>query len=117
MRTKAPFFLICTPLLLACFAGTIVPSAAISTPAQVIQVSQPQPPTDTPQPVQDVCTVSAESLNVRSAPENGLEESKVLGWLYSGDIVTIRQQRGAWLYVNARGVAGWVKSTYCTQGK
>ena len=99
---------------MACFmpAKTITPTQAI-TPAQVNYIPQP---TNTQQPQQAVCTVNAESLNIRTAPE-GLEESKVLGWLYAGDLATITEARGAWFKVTARGFNGWIKKTYCSQGK
>lgn len=60
--------------------------------------------TDTPAP--NDCTVTAQSLHVRSGA--GVSYS-VIGYLYAGEIVAIQTQRGAWLDIGA----GWVHSKYC----
>lgn len=97
---------------LACFMPTATPApitpTTAATPAQVAYLPHP---TNTPQPA---CTITAESLNIRTQPEGGANESSVIGWLYSGDVVTILDSsRGAWLEVRAGDVTGWINSTYC----
>lgn len=52
------------------------------------------------------CTVTAEALHVRSGA--GIEHP-VTGYLYAGDVVSILDQRGAWLGIGA----GWIHSRYC----
>lgn len=101
---------------LACFSSgslaaqaTITPTAtaaAAITSAPILYIPSP---TGTGAPE---CVVMAETLNVRSKPE-GLEESNVLAWIYSGDTVTILDARGAWLYIRAGSVNGWINSKFC----
>lgn len=79
-----------------------------------------QPATPTPQPTDNptatatateapqVCQVTAQALNIRSGP--GLSYA-VIGWIYAGDIVTVKTQRGAW-YQTGRG---WIHSHYCEE--
>jgi uncharacterized protein YgiM (DUF1202 family) len=50
--------------------------------------------------------VTAEALHVRSGA--GVSFA-VVGYLKAGDIVTIQNQRGAWLDTGA----GWIHSKYC----
>jgi len=118
MKRIALIFLF-IPFLLACFAGTLPPGApstptAAEKPAQVKHAPKPRIATEPPSPT---CIVNAESLNVRTSPEGQEEESRVLGWLHNGQAVTVEETRGAWLYIRAEEVSGWIHSTYCTKEK
>lgn len=114
MKKKILLLLLFFPLsALACFMSN--PARATITPnpsAAVAEVIYMPSPTGTHEPA---CTVTAENLNVRSQPE-GQAESSVLTWLYSGDIVTILETRGAWVQIRAGNVTGWINSKYC-EGK
>jgi hypothetical protein len=100
---------------LACFAGnktqTIITSKITTVPATIIfpPVNYIPLPTSTQMPA---CIVSVKSLNVRSSPE-----SDVIGWLYSGDLITILEDtphdRGAWIRIQAGVITGWINSKYC----
>jgi uncharacterized protein YgiM (DUF1202 family) len=57
-----------------------------------------------------VCVVNADVLHLRTGP--GVEYS-VIGWLYSGEAVTIITP-GAWLEVRtSSGAVGFVNGEYC----
>lgn len=58
------------------------------------------------------CTVTAaEALHLRSGPGTGYS---VIGYLSPGDLLTVADERGAWMAVTTPGdLTGWVHSEYC----
>ena len=60
----------------------------------------------TPTPIPQLCTVTADFLNVRSGPG---KRYPAISWLRSGEVVTILDLSGAWLQTPA----GWIHSNYC----
>jgi hypothetical protein len=112
---KKNFFILLILPALACFAGTkiqapITPitATAVGAPAFISTVINDFPsPTATQM---TMCIVTVKSLNVRSNPE-----SNVVGWLYSGDLVSNLEDtpRGAWIHIQAGEVTGWINSKYC----
>jgi uncharacterized protein YgiM (DUF1202 family) len=84
-------------------------AACLDIPDAAIPATMPPSPQDTPtatDPGPNLCTVTAEALHVRSGA--GVSFA-VVGYLKAGDIVTIQNQRGAWLDTGA----GWIHSKYC----
>lgn len=85
--------------------------AAINTPtAQAVKsrpIFSPSPPAT--QLTATACTITAESLNVRSSPGT----TSVLAWIYKGEIVTILETSGEWFYIQAENVTGWINKNYC----
>lgn len=69
-----------------------------------------------PQPTQQVCTVTAESLHVR---ESAGVDGVVIGWLKAGQVVTILNDPPVdnWIHIQADDLTGWINSNYCTKGK
>ncbi len=113
-KRVAKLLLLLAVFSLSCFAGAMPAQNAPrlveeKTPDPAIYTHHP-PPARPTKPA--ACTITAESLNIRTAPE-GLEESRVLAWLYAGEVVTVTETRGAWLFVRAGSVEGWINSKFC----
>ena len=93
-------------------AACLDTSAALQQPATrtptATNTTQATASTTATEPAPMTCTVTAEALHVRSGA--GLSYA-VIGYLYAGDIVTIKTQRGAWLDIGA----GWVHSHFCEE--
>jgi len=103
---------------LACFAGAMPATPPKTAPPPVedpaaLTIYAPLAASPTPPAA---CAVTAESLNVRTAPE-GVESSRVLAWVYAGEVVTITETRGAWLFIRAGSVEGWINSKFCRKEK
>jgi uncharacterized protein YgiM (DUF1202 family) len=89
---------------------------ASCSPARELATPHPTPSatlrTELPNPFGSVelpqCTVTAEALHIRSGA--GIEYP-VTGYLRLGDVVTVINQRGAWLDIGD----GWIHSHYCEE--
>jgi len=65
-------------------------------------------------PSPNLCTVTAESLHLRTGA--GIL-NPVKAYLYAGDIVTILNERGNWYEVTTAHGEGWINSNYCEKRK
>lgn len=63
----------------------------------------------------ETCTVTADVLNLRDAPDLPGFESHVLAWLSAGDVVIILPDPPleAWITVQAESLTGWINSKFC----
>jgi hypothetical protein len=86
-------------------AAEVLPPKPIPSPALPIT----QGPTETPI-TPETCTVTAESLHVRDAPNI---EGTVTAWLFAGDVANIESSAGAWLKVTTARGDGWIHGDYC----
>lgn len=105
-------------LLLACGVSR---SAFLTQPERLpsptaAQVEIPTTSPTHPQPTQQVCTVSAESLHVR---ESAGVDGVVIGWLKEGQVIRILndQPAGNWIHIQADDLTGWINSNYCTEAQ
>ncbi len=113
MKTTPYLLLLSIFFLLAC---------SLTTPPQVAQNVSAQSskqdlttPTIDPEPtahtIIHTCTVSAESLNLRSCA--GLQ-CTVIAWLSKGDVLKVQEKDQEWIKVTTPAhQTGWVHSKYC----
>ena len=110
--------LLCLSLAsLACSTSIVKPTATPGAGTET-QIPAPTPPAVTPTITAtarpEFCTVSAGTLNLRSAP--AFSGSDVLAWLNKGERVNILPgpPSGEWVKViTADNLTGWINSTYC----
>lgn len=100
---------------LACFTSNKIQAMNVPTIVAASTAITPAAINNSPSPTftqASTCTVTAKSLNVRSNPE-----SDVVGWLYSGDLVSILEDppRGEWIHIQVGNITGWIYSKYCTR--
>ena len=117
MTNKKILLLVLAMFLLACSITT--PAAQLAP----LQIQSPTPQiTGTPtytaiatDPALDACKVTADSLNLRDAPDLAGYESHVIAWLYAGDVVTVLPTPPveAWISVQAETLTGWINSKFC----
>ena len=112
--TQKMILLLSTVFLLACGVSR---SAFLTEPEPipsptVAQVEIPTTSPTHPQPTQQVCTVTAESLHVRESAGVG---GVVIGWLKAGQVITILNDppAGNWIRVRSGDLTGWINSNYC----
>ena len=68
-------------------------------------------PSTVPSTISATCTVSAQSLNLRSC---GDLNCSVIAWLSKGDALVIQEKDQDWIKVTTPdGHTGWVHSKYC----
>lgn len=98
---------------LACSSTITKPIAGNAAGPFPTDQPSPTPPNVSPTARPEVCTVTAEALHLRDAPNiQGL----VIAWLVKGDQLQLLPDppAGDWLRVQTAGhVTGWINSIYC----
>ena len=113
MRTPYYFLILFIFFMLACSLTTApVPSNAEVKNVNNVYLATPLSiPSNIPSTIPAACTVSAQSLNLRSC--GGLNCS-VIAWLSKGDALVIQEKDQDWIKVTTPdGQTGWVHSKYC----
>ena len=112
---KKYIWLVVPIFLIACSTSLIKPTANIGastgTPIPAPPIVSP-PIAATARP--ETCTVSAGTLNLRTAPE--VQGSDVIAWMDKGDVLNLLPDppAGVWVKViTADNLTGWINSTYC----
>lgn len=74
--------------------------------------------TATAQPL-ETCTITADALNLRDAPDLPGFESHVIAWLYAGDVVFILPDPAVetWITVQTETLTGWINSKFCERNQ
>jgi SH3-like domain-containing protein len=113
MKTITYPLIVFTFSILACSLMT-APTAK-ETKAQLVKNIYLTTPTNDPEPgfntIPAACTVSAQSLNLRSC---GDLHCPVIAWLTMGDILEVLDIDQNWIKVSTpAGQTGWVHSKYC----
>ena len=113
MRTPYYFLILSIFFMLACSLTTApVPSNAEVKNVNNVYLATPLSiPSTIPHTIPVACTVSAQSLNLRSC--GGLN-CLVIDWLSKGEALVIQVKDHALIKVTTRdGQTGWVHSKYC----
>ncbi|NWG07585.1 MAG: SH3 domain-containing protein [Chloroflexi bacterium] len=114
--TNKKILLFLLPFVLAC---TITAPAAQIEPLPTISPTPPETgiPAPTATATREACKVTADSLNLRDAPDLAGYESHVIAWLYAGDVLTILPDPPVenWIFVQAENLPGWINSKYCVR--
>jgi uncharacterized protein YgiM (DUF1202 family) len=116
-QMKKLYLLLLVLPALACFTGNKIQAMNVLPTIVTMPIPFKSAVIDnspTPAHMRVTCTVTVKSLNVRSGPE-----SNVVGWLSSGNLVSILEDppRGDWMHIQAGNVTGWIYSKYCTRKK
>ncbi len=113
MKTIRYFLILSILFILACSLTT--PPTAKDTEVQSVKKIYLTTPVNDPEPIihtiPETCTVSAESLHLRTCA--GLHCS-VIAWLSKGDVLEIQKIDQDWIEViTPADQTGWVHSKYC----
>lgn len=112
MNKKIILFILFALFSLACTLTNALPRPGSMTEPTEAHTPSPHP-TGTSTTAAQVCTVTAEHLNLRSGP--GLTWGAI-AILNNGETVTILSepaQGSNWINVQAGGMNGWINSYYC----
>ena len=112
MRTPYYFLILSIFFMLACSLTTsTVPSNADVKVNNVYLATPSSIPSPIPYTIPTACTVSAQSLNLRSC--GGLH-CPVIAWLSKDEALVIQEVDQNWIKVTTpAGQTGWVHSKYC----
>ncbi len=113
MKTSYSLLILSIFFMLACSLTTSpVPSNAEVKEVNNVYLATPSRiPSSIPSTIPTACTVSAQSLNLRSC--GGLH-CPVIAWLSKGDALVVQEKDQDWIKVTTpANQTGWVHSNYC----
>jgi uncharacterized protein YgiM (DUF1202 family) len=113
MKVHHYFLIMSIFFILACSLATSpVPSNAEVKKVNNVYLATPSSnPTSVPSTIPTACTVSVQSLNLRSC--GGLH-CPVIAWLSKDDVLAVMEVGQDWIKVTTpAGQTGWVHSKYC----
>ena len=113
MKTHHYFLILSIVFMLACSLTTspVASNAEVKDVNNVYLATPSSIPSLIPSTISTVCTVSAQSLNLRSC--GGLH-CTVIAWLSKDDVLVVLEIDQDWIKVTTpAGQTGWVHSKYC----
>ena len=124
MPNKKILLLILPIFALACSFSIVKPPAAqivksLSTEQKTPTPGIPAPTITATAEALETCTITADALNLRDAPDLPGFESHVIAWLYAGDVVFILPDPAVetWITVQTETLTGWINSKFCERNQ
>ena len=113
MKARHYFLILSIVFMLACSLTTspVASNAEVKDVNNVYLATPSSIPSPVPSTIPTACTVSAQSLNLRSC--GGLH-CPVIAWLSKDDALVVQEVDQDWIKVTTpAGQTGWVHSKYC----